>query len=69
MGDGITADKDRDGLLKRKTSQEGEKQASKKVVKKINLKPVYLLGEGCLCSSKTGGNIAVFLERSFWHIK
>ena len=48
------ADKDRDGLLKRKIMQEGEKQASKKIVEKINLKLICFLGKGSLCSGKTG---------------
>lgn len=68
----MMADKDT-WVIKRKITQEGEKQASKqaskKIVEKINMKPISLLGKGSLCSSKTGGNIGVFLERSFWHIK
>lgn len=47
------ADKVRNGLLKQIT-QKGEKQASKKIVEKLNLKPICLLGKGSLCSSKAG---------------
>lgn len=62
-----------DVLLKTKVTQEGEKNASKEqAVEKINLRPIYLVGNTGkinLCRSKTGGNIGVFPEGSFWRIK
>lgn len=54
-----------DTLLKRKITQERGRQARKQAVKKINLRPIYLVGNGrkiYICRSKTGGNIGVFPE-------
>lgn len=61
-----------DVFLKRKiTQKKTSRQASTQAVEKINLRPIYLVGNVGkinLCRSKTGGNIGVF-PGSFWHIK